>query len=172
MSCGASPVQPEPPMHQTDSWEERSRDWRATQHNPSLKPGSRLVSFATHRDSRQAKVPAPLGRDRRQCSGVAHIQESLPFRTGIRTQTPWCNCRLKIVDHTVLRKRPFLARGLGLEAYWLPVPRQEFVKVAGGMTVCSATIWMGTQRQSGWPFRRSRREDDCRGATITQAIFA
>jgi hypothetical protein len=37
---------------------------------------------------------------------------------------------------------------------------------------CSATIWMGTQRQSGWPFRRSRREDDCRGPTITQAIFA
>ena len=38
--------------------------------------------------------------------------------------------------------------------------------------VCSASIWMGTQRQSGWPFRRSRWEDDCRGATITQAIFA
>ena len=38
--------------------------------------------------------------------------------------------------------------------------------------VCSATIWMGTQRQSGWPFRRSRQEDDCRGPTITQAIFA
>src|SRR5450631_3119354 len=37
---------------------------------------------------------------------------------------------------------------------------------------CSATIWMGTQRQSGWSFRRSRREDDCRGPTITQAIFA
>jgi hypothetical protein len=40
------------------------------------------------------------------------------------------------------------------------------------LAICSATIWMGTQRQSGWPFRRSRREDDCRGATITQAIFA
>jgi superfamily II DNA or RNA helicase len=39
-------------------------------------------------------------------------------------------------------------------------------------TCCSATIWMGTQRQSGWPFRRSRREDDCRSATITQAIFS
>ena len=25
---------------------------------------------------------------------------------------------------------------------------------------CSATIKMGTQRQSGWPFWRSRREDD------------
>src|ERR1700676_1496928 len=32
-------------------------------------------------------------------------------------------------------KRPFLARGLGLDAYWLPVPRQEFVEAAGGMTV-------------------------------------
>jgi hypothetical protein len=30
-----------------------------------------------------------------------------------------------------------------------------------------ATIWMRTQRQSGWPFRRSRRRDDC--PTITQA---
>jgi hypothetical protein len=35
-----------------------------------------------------------------------------------------------------------------------------------------ATIWMRTQRQSRWPFRRSRRRDDCRGPTITQAIFA
>src|ERR1700685_311913 len=32
-------------------------------------------------------------------------------------------------------KRPFLARGLGFEAYGLPVPRQEFVEAAGGMTV-------------------------------------
>ena len=40
------------------------------------------------------------------------------------------------------------------------------------MRNCSASTWMGTQRQSGWPFRRSRREDDCRGPTITQAIFA
>src|SRR5260370_25836300 len=32
-------------------------------------------------------------------------------------------------------KRPFLARGLGLDAYWLPVPRQEFVEAAGGLTV-------------------------------------
>src|SRR6266850_6838963 len=33
------------------------------------------------------------------------------------------------------RKRPFLAHCLGLDAYWLPVPRQEFVEAAGGMTV-------------------------------------
>jgi hypothetical protein len=37
---------------------------------------------------------------------------------------------------------------------------------------CSATIWMRTPRQSGWPFWRSRRRDDCRGTTITQAIFS
>ena len=36
---------------------------------------------------------------------------------------------------------------------------------------CSATIWMGRRRQSGWSFWRSRRGDDCRGATITQALF-
>src|SRR6202035_937531 len=35
----------------------------------------------------------------------------------------------------MIGKRPFLARGLGLEAYWLPVPRQKFVEAAGGMTV-------------------------------------
>ena len=40
------------------------------------------------------------------------------------------------------------------------------------LALCSATIWMGKQRQSGWPFWRSRRRDDCRGATITQAIFS
>jgi len=34
-----------------------------------------------------------------------------------------------------MRKRPFLARGLGLDGIWLPVPRQEFVEAAGGMTV-------------------------------------
>jgi len=44
----------------------------------------------------------------------------------------------------------------------------EGVDAAG----CSATIWMRTQRQSGWPFWRSRREDDCRGPAITQAIFS
>jgi hypothetical protein len=43
---------------------------------------------------------------------------------------------------------------------------------AGWTLICSASIWMGTQRQSGWPFRRSRREDDCRGPTITQGIFS
>jgi hypothetical protein len=32
-------------------------------------------------------------------------------------------------------KRPSLARGLGFDAYWLPVPRQEFVEAAGGMAV-------------------------------------
>jgi hypothetical protein len=35
----------------------------------------------------------------------------------------------------VTGKRPFLARGLGLDAYRLPVPRQEFVEAAGGMPV-------------------------------------
>jgi hypothetical protein len=35
---------------------------------------------------------------------------------------------------------------------------------------CSATIWMRRRRQSGRPFWRSRREDDCRGITIMQAI--
>ena len=37
--------------------------------------------------------------------------------------------------------------------------------------LCSATIWMGRQRQSGWPFWRSRRRDDCPGGAITQALF-
>src|SRR5665647_1079005 len=37
---------------------------------------------------------------------------------------------------------------------------------------CSASIWIGTQRQSGWPFWRSRREDDYRGPAIKQAIFS
>ena len=50
------------------------------------------------------------------------------------------------------------------------LPEREVMTGIG--PVCSATIWMGTQRQSGWPFRRSRRDDDCHGATITQAIFA
>ena len=39
------------------------------------------------------------------------------------------------MDAYIQRKRPFLAHGLGFEAYWLPVPRQEFVEAAGGMTV-------------------------------------
>ena len=40
-----------------------------------------------------------------------------------------------------------------------------------GERECSATIWMGRQRQSGWPFWRSRRRDDCPGGAITQALF-
>ena len=51
-----------------------------------------------------------------------------------------------------------------------PTPPGIFV-LHDGMG-CSATIWMRTPRQSGWPFWRSRRGDDCRGATITQAIFS
>ena len=31
-------------------------------------------------------------------------------------------------------------------------------RIVDAAVPCSATIWMGTQRQSGWPFRRSRRE--------------
>ena len=34
-----------------------------------------------------------------------------------------------------LRKRPLLARGLGVDAHWLPIPGQELVEAAGGMTV-------------------------------------
>ncbi len=42
---------------------------------------------------------------------------------------------------------------------------------AAFMKRCSATIWMRRQRQSVWPFWRSRRRYDCRSATITQALF-
>ena len=38
--------------------------------------------------------------------------------------------------------------------------------------VCSATIWMEALRRTGWPIWRSRRGDDCRAATVTQAIFS
>ena len=37
---------------------------------------------------------------------------------------------------------------------------------------CSATIWMEALRRTGWPVWRSRRGDDCRAATVTQAIFS
>ena len=50
--------------------------------------------------------------------------------------------------------------------------RHEALRRSRRALQCSASIWMGTQRQSGWPFRRSRREDDCRGCAITQAIFS
>jgi hypothetical protein len=39
-------------------------------------------------------------------------------------------------------------------------------------SACSATIWMEALRRTGWPIWRSRRGDDCRGATVTQAIFS
>jgi hypothetical protein len=46
------------------------------------------------------------------------------------------------------------------------------VRVSSREAYCGATIWMRTPRRSGWPFWRLRRGDDCRGATITQAIFS
>jgi hypothetical protein len=59
---------------------------------------------------------------------------------------------------------------------WFVPGQPELVATAASFyetpDTCSASIWMGTQRQSGWPFRRSRREDDCRGPTITQGIFS
>ena len=45
------------------------------------------------------------------------------------------------------------------------------VDLCGGRSVTGVPTAI-TQRQPGWPFRRSRREDDCRGPRITQAIFA
>src|SRR5882762_9760413 len=33
------------------------------------------------------------------------------------------------------RKRPLLARGLGVDAHWLPIPWQELVEAVGGVTV-------------------------------------
>ena len=32
-------------------------------------------------------------------------------------------------------KRPLLARGLGVDAHWLPIPWQELVEAVGGVTV-------------------------------------
>lgn len=40
------------------------------------------------------------------------------------------------------------------------------------MMLCSATIWMEALRRTGRPIWRSRRGDDCRAATVTQAIFS
>jgi hypothetical protein len=50
--------------------------------------------------------------------------------------------------------------------------RQLFIALCRRYGLCGATIWMRTPRRSGWPFWRLRRGDDCRGATITQAIFS
>ena len=41
-----------------------------------------------------------------------------------------------------------------------------------GIARCSATIWMEALRRTGRPIWRSRRGDDCRAATVTQAIFS
>jgi hypothetical protein len=43
--------------------------------------------------------------------------------------------------------------------------RREPAAAWFGKGQCSATIWMGRRRGSGMPFWRSRRDDDCRGAT-------
>ena len=66
--------------------------------------------------------------------------------------------------------------GAGASLRYLPPYSPDFNRIETAFAelkalLCSATIWMGRQRQSGWPFWRSRRGDDCRGATITQALF-
>jgi hypothetical protein len=46
--------------------------------------------------------------------------------------------RLKWTENLIqrfLRKRPSLARGLGVDAHWLPIPWQELVEAVGGVTV-------------------------------------
>jgi hypothetical protein len=48
-------------------------------------------------------------------------------------------------------KRPFLARRSGFGAYRLPVPRQEFVEAAAGMTVGHAL------QTDGSPARRAKK---------------
>ena len=40
-----------------------------------------------------------------------------------------------IAHRPIGRKRPLLARGLGVDAHWLPIPWQELVEAVGGVTV-------------------------------------
>jgi long-chain acyl-CoA synthetase len=48
----------------------------------------------------------------------------------------------------------------------------NYIKRMAPKWSCSATIWMEALRRTGWPIWRSRRGDDCRAATVTQAIFS
>ena len=58
-----------------------------------------------------------------------------PVTSRVKNVMPRVAVLLDVMQVLVARKRSFLAHGLGLDAYWLPVPRQEFVEAAGGMTV-------------------------------------
>jgi hypothetical protein len=52
------------------------------------------------------------------------------------------------------------------------VNRVSDVKLLQGDLACSASIRMEALRRVGWSIWRSRRGDDCRAATVTQAIFS
>ena len=58
-----------------------------------------------------------------------------PATSRVKNVMPRVAALLDVMQVLVARKRSFLAHGLGLDAYWLPVPRQEFVEAAGWMTV-------------------------------------
>src|SRR5882762_11831784 len=45
------------------------------------------------------------------------------------------------------RKRPLLARGLGVDAHWLPIPWQELVEAVGGVTVGHALQYVSEIRK-------------------------
>jgi hypothetical protein len=98
----------------------------------------------------------------------------------LTASTPWCGnsvCPMRGRTQACVRstgtfqsnRPPNSLRHQALEDVFTIAADAQKVSLGLG---CSATIWMGTQRQSGWPFRRSRRGDDCRGPTITQGIFS
>ena len=96
--------------------------------------------------------------------GHAFIDRAL-YLSKAWTDDPARMAAAHVQARTAFATKPRLALAMSARAIAANAP---FAWVAADR---SATIWMGRRRQSGWPFWRSRRCDDCRRATITQALF-
>ncbi len=115
------------------------------------------------------QIPIPID----PMSGMVDITATFCFATPTDPQDPLNYTRsgleVRFRPHDQKRKDP---GQLHPDSSFFFQAKDVSVEEAGlRADACSATIWMGKQRQSGWPFWRSRRRDDCRGATITQAVF-
>jgi transposase len=117
----------------------------------------------------------PLRRDRRRRLDELTTGDGRPLPQYIKAQIKRELDRIELLLEQIKAVEAERDALLAAQQIAAPAPVAmllEFKGIGPEFAICSATIWMEALRRTGWPIRRSRRGDDCRGATVTQAIFS
>jgi hypothetical protein len=101
--------------------------------------------------------------ENKRCAGGKVVQRQVPADREVPACADGHGVQVRLDAMELHRPRQW-------GACWLACQLYEQLELDQFWMECSATIWMRRLRQSEWPFWRSRRKDDCRGATIMQAV--